>query len=55
MPTAIFSDLVTYADYSILGFSVFSVGLVGQTLIARLRNEWVANHKPTNASQQYYW
>ena len=51
MPTEIFSDLVTYADYSILGFSVFSVGLVGQTLIARLRNEFVRNHKPTRASQ----
>jgi len=51
MPTEIFSDLVTYADYSILGFSVFSVGLIGQTLIARLRNEFVANHKPTKASQ----
>jgi hypothetical protein len=52
MPTAIFSDLVTYADYSILGFSVFSVGLIGQSLIARLRNEFVANHKPSKASQQ---
>lgn len=51
MPTEIFSNLVTYADYSILGFSVFSFGLVGQSLIARLRNEWVANHKPSRASQ----
>jgi hypothetical protein len=51
MPTEIFSNLVTYADYSILGFSVFSVGLVGQSLIARLRNEWVANHKSHKASQ----
>jgi hypothetical protein len=51
MPTEIFSNLVTYADYSILGFSVFSAGLVGQSLIARLRNEWVANHKPHKASQ----
>jgi hypothetical protein len=51
MPTAIFSDLVTYADYSILGFFVFSVGLVGQSLIARLRNEFVRNHKPSKASQ----
>lgn len=52
MPTEIFSNLVTYADYSILGFSVFSVGLIGQSLIARLRNEWVANHKPSRATQQ---
>jgi len=51
MPTQVFSELVTYADYSILGFSVFSVGLVGQSLIARLRNEFVANHKPSRASQ----
>jgi len=52
MPTAIFSDLVTCADYTTLGFSVFSVGLIGQSLIARLRNEFVANHKPSKASQQ---
>jgi len=52
MTTQIFSDLVTYADYSIVGFSVFSVGLIGQSLIARLRNEWVSNHKPSRASQQ---
>jgi len=52
MTTQVFSELVTYADYSILGFSLFSVGLVGQSLIARLRNEYVRNHKPSRASQQ---
>lgn len=51
MTTQVFSELVTYCDYSILGFSVFSVGLVGQSLIARLRNEYVRNHKPSKASQ----
>ena len=40
------SNVVTFLDYTTLTLLGGSAVIVGQSLLARLRNEWVAHHAP---------